>query len=192
MSEFISIPNVYLEQKQRTHNARIIYRLLREQGWTPSSIFGILGNMDVESTLNPELWQGRQTPANIYTTNKGYGLNQWTPANKLITWADGEGLSYFQGEAQIKRMIYEYANNLQWSTDNILNYTWIQYVNSNEPISTLTRVFMWAYLRPGNPNLELRQQRSLFYARYMYNFPKWAIPVIIRAGENERRWKYGI
>ena len=168
MNEWIYKETVYLNLAEQKHNAKFIQKFFTEQGWTEEAIAGMLGNMQVESTINPGLWQGRVVPADIYTTEKGYGLTQWTPANKYITWADANMLDYKNGDNQMARIQYERENNLQWSTDNILNYTWDDYVNSHERPETLARVFVWAYERPDDPDIPLRQAS----ARYWYNFFK--------------------
>ena len=168
MNDWIYKETAYLTESEQQHNARFIQKFFTAQGWTRESIAGMLGNMQVESTINPGLWQGRAVPPDIYTTEKGYGLTQWTPANKYITWADANMLDYKDGDNQMARIQYERENNLQWSTDNILNYTWDDYVNSHESPETLARVFVWAYERPEDPDIPLRQS----CARYWYNFFK--------------------
>ena len=168
MNDWIYKETSYLNTAEQKHNARFIQDYFTLQGWTREAIAGMLGNMQVESTINPGLWQGRVVPADIYTTEKGYGLTQWTPANKYITWADANMLDYKNGDNQMARIQYERENNLQWSTDNILHYTWDDYVNSHERPEILARVFVWAYERPDDPDVPLRQQ----CARYWYNFFK--------------------
>lgn len=168
MNDWIYKETAYLTEAEQQHNAKFIQNFFTAQGWTREAIAGMLGNMQVESTINPGLWQGREVPADIYTTEKGYGLTQWTPANKYITWADANMLDYKNGDNQMARIQYERENNLQWSTDNILNYTWDDYVSSHESPETLARVFVWAYERPENPDIPLRQK----YARNWYNFFK--------------------
>lgn len=163
---WISYPDRYLGQTSMQNNAIIFYEYFIALGWTAECIAGMLGNIQVESTINPGLWQGRSIPPDIYATNKGYGLTQWTPARKMIQWADQLGLDYQDGNTQLQRLLYERENNLQWSTDNILKYTWDDFVTSTESPETLARVFVWAYERPEDPDIELRQQN----ARAWYNF----------------------
>lgn len=166
MNNWISAPTRYLTDAEQRNNAKIIGKFFLAEGWTKNAIAGMLGNIEVESTVNPGLWQGREVPPDIYTTEKGYGLTQWTPARKYITWADENGLTYTAGDSQLARIKYERENGLQWSTDNILGYTWDDYVTSTESPETLARVFVWAYERPADPDIPLRQKN----ARYWYNF----------------------
>lgn len=168
MSDWVSYPEAYLGLPSMRNNAAIIVPYFQGLGWTDNAIAGMLGNMQTESTINPGLWQGRYTPADPLTTEQGYGLTQWTPASKLINWATENGLDYMSGDVQMQRIKYERENNLQWSTNNILNYTWDEYVVSTESPETLARVWVWAYERPTDPNIPQRQEQ----ARYWYNFIK--------------------
>ena len=75
----------YLNQQHRDENAKLIWDYLTALGWTPQSVAGILGNMDVESSMNPALIEGRgyhTLPDNntvlSITTATGVGLVQWT------------------------------------------------------------------------------------------------------------------
>lgn len=166
MNNWIALPTSYLSQKSMKNNAAIIWDYFLAQGWTKEAIAGMLGNMQTESTINPGLWQGRTIPDDPLTTDKGYGLTQWTPARKLINWATENNLDYTDGDSQVARIKYESDNNIQWSTDNILHYTWQDYIHSTETPETLARVFVWAYERPSDPDVPLRQAQ----ARYWYNY----------------------
>lgn len=175
MNDWIYKETSYLTMPEKKHNAKFIFDYFKAQGWTKEAIAGMLGNIEVESTINPGLWQGREVPVDIYTTDKGYGLTQWTPARKYITWADENGLDYKNGDNQMARIQYERENNLQWSTDNILHYTWDDYVNSHETPEILARVFVWAYERPENPDIPLRQEKARFWYNYFNRLPIWLL-----------------
>lgn len=185
MNEWVYIDNTYLSLSDMRVNASIMWRyFVHDRGWTPNAVAAMLGNIQVESTISPRLWQGREPPADIYATEKGYGLTQWTPARKLIEWADDQGLDYRSGDVQMARIVYEYENNLQWSTDNILNMTWQDFVISTESPEILARVFVWAYERPSDPNIELRQAN----ARYWYNlFSRPPIWLLFKIKEVQQR-----
>lgn len=79
MNDWIYKETAYLTESERKHNANFIFDYFRAQGWTKESIAGMLGNIEVESTINPGLWQGREVPVDIYTTDKGYGFSRWCP-----------------------------------------------------------------------------------------------------------------
>lgn len=171
IKDWISAPTRYLTLPEMANNAKIIYQFFKNQvgsvGWTLNAIAGMLGNMQTESYINPGLWQGREIPSDIYTTKQGYGLVQWTPANKYITWADEMGFPYDWGETQCMRIHYESQFNLQWSTNNILNMTWDEYITSTESPEILARVWLWAYERPDDPVIADRQKQARFWFEYL-------------------------
>lgn len=47
----------HLTTEQQKINAYYLYSALSDKGWTLNSICGILGNMEVESSINPGRWQ---------------------------------------------------------------------------------------------------------------------------------------
>lgn len=81
-----------ISSTQAKANATEIARLLDAQGWSRKSICALLGNVVGESGLNPWRWQSDFVPQyDIFlqwdtteANNHGYGLFQFTPANKYI------------------------------------------------------------------------------------------------------------
>lgn len=176
MPDWVYIDNSYLSLTNMKINAAIVWEFfVRQHGWTPNAVAGMLGNIQVESTISPRLWQGRSTPEDIYTTEKGFGLTQWTPARKLINWADERGFDYRDGNTQLQRILYERQNGLQWSTENILHVDWDGFVTSTESPETLARVFVWAYERPADPDIELRQNNARFWYNFLSLPPLWLL-----------------
>lgn len=176
MSDWVYIDNTYLGLSNMKINASIFWSFfVNGQGWSKNAVAAMLGNIQVESTISPRLWQGREYPADPYTTDKGYGLTQWTPARKLITWCDETGLDYRNGDAQLQRILYEQQNGLQWSTENILNMTWDDFIVSEESPEILARVFVWAYERPENPDILLRQKNARFWYNFLSHPPIWLL-----------------
>lgn len=177
LSEFISKNTAYLTQAEMQKNVRIIYTYFSALGWTDNAIAGMIGNMETESTINPGLWQGREIPSDPLTTDKGFGLTQWTPANKLINWANESGLDYTSGFVQMQRINFESLNNLQWSTENLFDYTWEQYIHSTESPEDLAQVFVWAYERPENPDIDKRRRdaRKWFEFFKRIRIPIWLL-----------------
>lgn len=161
--------NIYPPEQVQYENMQLVMRYFLDKGWTRNAIAGMLGNMMVESSVNPWRFQSStitwDDPAAIIAYDGGMGLTQWTPARKYYEWAIAEGLDPKSGYSMCDRIYYEQLNNLQWSTDNILNYTWNDYVNSTESPETLARVFVWAYERPAAPVVEVRQDN----ARWCYD-----------------------
>lgn len=155
---------IYDPSDEQIYNMNKVYDYFIAQGWTPNAIAGMLGNMMVESTVNPWRFQNANLdwdhPGDIMTDNGGMGLTQWTPCRKYYDWAVLSQLDPKSGTSMCDRIKYEQDNNLQWSLDNILQYTWSDYVSSTETPEMLARVFLWAYERPLSPDVSQRQANA--------------------------------
>jgi hypothetical protein len=163
-----------MEQKT---NANRLYKFFIGQGWTRKSIAAMLGNVQVESTINPGLWQGRTAPIppeTPYTTSKGFGLTQWTPANKLITWADGFSLDYTLGDTQTGRIQYEMVNGLQWGNDVDISF-WNFAHDDTQTLERLTLAWLWDYERPSAPDIPARQANAVFWYDTVGKLPIWLL-----------------
>lgn len=151
---------IYDPEQVQIDNMRNVLTYFRRKGWTKESICGMLGNMMVESTVNPWLFQNHNldwtNPSAILSDPDGMGLTQWTPCRKYYQWALDENLDPESGYTMCDRIFYEYQNNLQWSLDNILQYTWEDFVTSTQTPEILSRVFLWAYERPDSPDPDQR------------------------------------
>ena len=165
--------NVYQPGEYQKYNMEKVYNYFSAYGWTLNAIAGMIGNMMVESTINPGCCQYNSVdwdnPSTILSTSGGIGLTQWTPARKYYNWAIDNGLDPLQGDSQCARIEYEREHNLQWSLNNLGNHTWEQFVSSTESPETLARVFVWAYERPQNPNIAQRQRNARWAYDYLSN-----------------------
>ena len=133
----------YLNQRQQLINAWYIYNYLIELDWSSNAICAMLGNMEVESTINPGKWQS------LNNTTLGYGLTQWTPATNLINWAEARGYDESDIETQLKRIEYEISNGEQWmSSKHSPEMTFVDFHESTASISTLAEYFVRCYERP--------------------------------------------
>ena len=84
------------------NNADIIINYYQSLGINNKTIAGILGNMQAESTINPE----REEVGGL-----GYGLVQWTPVSVLQNHCSTLGLSpYNNGDVQIRVLLAEIKN----------------------------------------------------------------------------------
>lgn len=142
------------------YNMNKVHSFFSKCGWTHNAISGMLGNMMVESTVNPWTFQDRSLDwtdiQGILTTPGGMGLTQWTPARKYYQWATYEGKDPKDGKTMCERIRFEQLHNMQWSLENYGRHTWNDFVTSTEPAWLLADVFMWAYERPGDPDEEQR------------------------------------
>ena len=155
---------IYDPETVQIYNMQKVLRYFLAKGWTRNSICGMLGNMMVESTVNPWLFQHNSLdwsdPAAILADSGGMGLTQWTPCRKYYQWAIDSNLDPESGNTMCDRIYYEYENNLQWSLDNYGQHTWEDFVTSTETPEILARVFLWAYDRPAAPDLTQRQANA--------------------------------
>lgn len=155
---------IYDPSTEQIYNMNKVYDYFITKGWTPNAIAGMLGNMMVESTVNPWRFQNGSldwsNPAAIQADSGGMGLTQWTPCRKYYDWAVSSGLDPESGTTMCDRIKYEQDNNLQWSLDNYLHYSWSDYVSATDSPEALARVFLWAYERPSSPDVSQRQRNA--------------------------------
>lgn len=174
----------YLTQLEMEHNANIIINYYRSIGINDSTIAGILGNMQAESTLSPGL--------NEVGGGGGYGLVQWTPKQDLIDACNTLGLSpYTSGDVQIQVVIKEIlgtpASIRQWyttsgfitpyynsgATSDMVGISGSDFLNNtmNWTPDKLAIMFMVGYERPSyDPSMNHytnRQQYALNWFNYM-------------------------
>ena len=170
--------DTYLTQTHRDSNSQLIYNYLNNLGWTKNAIAGILGNMDVESSVNPALIENRNyhtlidnnTCLNIPNT-LGVGLVQWTGdgstppiGQKLASFAIRNNKNWYDGELQCYRLEREYQTNIQFvpATVDGVYWTWNDYVYSTDTPETLAKVWQQCYERGGS-DTHTRQTKARYY-----------------------------
>ncbi|MDT2011183.1 phage tail tip lysozyme [Carnobacterium divergens] len=137
-------PGLTTEQEK---NAWGIWTFFKQRGWTEQSIAGMLGNMETESGIRPDIDEiGGGT---------GYGLVQWTPKSKLVNWANANGLDYRTLDTQCKRIQWEVENNQQWIAISPYYYSFREFTQKTS-ISECALAFIKCYERPGDPNQPIR------------------------------------
>ena len=176
------------------HNATKIYNTLSSYGWSLSAIAGILGNMQHESTLEPAFiqqtnrWRLPNSAAslsdvpnsvmqNFYKeyygdSNRAYGIGlvQWDgkgiTRQKLVGYCENNGYVWYDGDAQLSRLYYEYQNNLQWTTRTYYGttWTWNNYVTNTMTPEQSARIWLGCY--EISSGLEERQRN----ARWWYDY----------------------
>lgn len=158
--------NDYLAEygESMTSNATYIFNYFSAKGWTRNAIAAMLGNMQRESTINPGLWQNRDSG----NTRLGFGLVQWTPAGKLINWCNTFGYDYSSIEAQCARIIYELEKGLQYRKTAKYNLTFEEFTHSKTNVRYLTNAFLKNYERAGVWALEERVSHAEYWFDYFY------------------------
>lgn len=98
---------------------------------------GLLGNMYIESTINPNLWEWYFNQTAHDPWSNGYGLVQWSPMaidfvsyqigypaswdyyNQIVAYAQAHPEEWqANGPQQMRQLMYEANNNLQWGPNS--------------------------------------------------------------------------
>lgn len=151
--------NNYLNQNQRFVNSVWVYEYLRALPDTPwkdnNSIFALLGNMDIESTVNPGLWESRTV-----NRSRGFGLVQWTPASKYLNWCSSEKIEPAYMDSGLRRIQWEMENKQQWIATSQFPFSFKEFAGNDErlTLAELTEAFMRCYERPASYGEKLDQR----------------------------------
>lgn len=140
--DIITTNNVSLKQHEMLTNARYIHNTLKS-GWKFYAICAMLGNMEHESTINPDRWQN-----GTVNTSLGYGLVQWTPSTKYTSWLTG-GADKKDINKQLERIQYEVdTNNDQWNKSlHSPQITFSGFTQSTQTVNVLAEYFLRCYER---------------------------------------------
>lgn len=143
---WITQEDKWLSESESLHNAQLVANYLSSSvnPWSPNAISALCGNMRVESSINPNIWEYGYD----HSTERGFGLVQWTPATKLITWANALTLDYKDGDTQLFRIDYEVDNNIQYISTTSFPLSFTEFRTSTGNIDYLTEAFTWNYERP--------------------------------------------
>lgn len=151
--------NEYLNREQMTVNATYIMSEMTSMGWSKNAVAGMLGNMEVESTINPGLWEGR----NEGNYNRGYGLVQWTPASIFTTWASSNGYDIGDINGQIARINFELNSGLQYIPTPEYPLTFKEFMVSDQSPEYLASAFLKNYERAGVSKEQERRNNALYW-----------------------------
>lgn len=153
--------NRYLSTGEMQNNAQIIFSTLTGIGWTKNAVAGMLGNMQVESTINPGIWQNlNPNPA------LGWGLVQWTPSTNFTNWAVANGYTNDDGDAQLKWIDGVTVTVGQWIPTAQYPETFAEFKVSTQTPEYLADCFLKNFERPAEINQPIRQT----YARYWFDW----------------------
>lgn len=162
MSEWIG-GNRFLGNAEMEKNAVSFFEQMNYYGFSLNAIAGMLGNIQSESTINPQIWE--DLIPNRWDTN-GYGLVQWTPASKLRAFANTQMLPYDNGDTQCKMIDWEFRTGEQYYPTAEYPLTAGEFKVSEDTPEYLAETFEWNYERHrGETQIERQTQ-----ARYWYEF----------------------
>lgn len=158
--------NRYLDTSEMRNNAEMVFKYGTNHGWSLNAIAAICGNMQSESGINPGIWEG------LTPYSGGYGLVQWTPYTKYSDWATQQGYTWEDnGNAEMERISYEAANNLQWFRNEELGMdppiSFADFLTSQLPPETLADYWCWFYEHPANPTQPARAAQARAWYDYL-------------------------
>lgn len=157
--------NRWLSEAEMQNNARIIYDIFNSYGWSINAIAGMLGNMEIESTINPGIWQ------NLDDTRPdlGFGLVQWTPSTNFTDWADANGYDWDDGDAQCYNIEYETIPAGEWIPTSEYPLSFADFKVSTDTPENLAYAFMNEYERPRNRVQPARKTAARKWYNYLNN-----------------------
>lgn len=155
--------NRYLTTAEMQNNAVITRAYLAGKGWSLNAIAGLLGNMQSESTINPGIWQSLIEGSG---GGGGFGLVQWTPWTNFTNWADSNGYSWEDGNAQLKWIDEVTVSFGQWIPTSSYNFSFAEFKVSTQSPEYLASAFLKNFERAG---VEVEAERRS-QARAWYNF----------------------
>ncbi|MCI8611578.1 MAG: RHS repeat-associated core domain-containing protein [Clostridiales bacterium] len=155
-------------------NATYIYKMLCAN-WTINAICGMLGNMYIESGINPGRWE-----SGIPGGDSGYGLVQFTPypmgvgaPNPYIEWAD---YYTYRHDSLLFQMLYlllalQDGHGFWFHNKKHPEYsmTFEEFKTSTQSPSHLAAVFQFCYERGGYGSMSMRQYNAEEFYKYFTN-----------------------
>ena len=152
-----------LTMAEMQNNSKCIWGYLHEKGWSLEAVCGLLGNMQSESTLNPNRWEG-DVPFAQPVSSRGFGLVQWTPWSIIRDYIGSAAIKDY-GNIECQRLEEESRIGYSW-IDKGYGISYQQFRTSKRSPEELALIFLINYERPANTNQPDRQTQ----ARYWYNY----------------------
>lgn len=139
-------------------NAWGIWQFFKNKGWTEQSIAGMLGNIQSESGIMPDIDE--------LSGGGGYGLTQWTPKFKLVDWCNEHGLDHRTLDTQCQRIQWEMENNVQWFYNPSrpdISYIPFRDFTKLTNLKHAAECFIALYEHPGDPYQPARAQQAQYW-----------------------------
>lgn len=167
----------YLTNDEMKNNAKCFYGTMKIlYGWTLNACCGALGNIESESGINPNMWEGLDKNYHPVQT-EGYGLVQWTPYTNITNWIASKGKTgQYQeyGDLQCEKLSEEVKDGSQWIPVASYPMSFEEFTKSTQSPEYLADVFLRNYERPANINQPIRGTQ----AKAWYDFLKNWKPVL--------------
>lgn len=163
--------NRYLTDEEMKNNAYVFYSTMFFRDFTLNAIAGMLGNMEIESNINPALWQSFKE--GDYSV--GYGLVQWTPATNYTNWANSHGYDITDGFYQCVWLDEETESSGQWISTSSYPMSWEDFRKSTQTPDYLASVFLKNFERAGVEKEDERKKNALKWYAYLQTLSPYPI-----------------
>lgn len=163
--------NVWLTYEKMKPNAEYIRHYLTAKKWSLEAVCALLGNMEVESSINPGKVED--------DGSGGYGLVQWTPPIKYKKWAHDRNYEYGNIKNQLKRIRYEAKHNNdssieymgQWIATTDYNMSFEEFTKSQKSAYRLAQAWLYNYERGDYSSAKLRAQLARGWYKRLKRIP---------------------
>lgn len=149
-----------------------VYQFFTQNGFTPASTAGIMGNIYQESKFDPAALQNGRGPAaglfqwEGYTTNGG----RWIELNK---YAQSKGKHWTDLQSQLEYALKEMAETQKWmwtsgpANNKYASVSGLDEFKQMKDVSMATEAFENHFERAGTPMMDTRKQKAIeYYNKY--------------------------
>jgi len=183
-------------------NCKAFYAYMtRKLGYTHNAACAILGNIYAESGMNPWRWQGDAAPSKSQATfpGIGYGLVQWTPAQKYVkntaakkyqtfgpnySDEDGKGSDWYAQMYFMNKINTQAVGGYgpQYAINTSYNYqiTWTEFKTGNYSLEYLAAAWLHNFERPADQSTIVEDLR--------YSYALTAQAAVADEPVNEYTW----
>lgn len=177
LSWIIPNPSRPLSRAEMENNAKCVWGYLHAKGWSLNAVCGMLGNMQSESTINPNRWQGDVYQAQP-VESQGFGLVQWTPWTNITNYLGSAPIKDY-GNLECQKLDEEAETGYSW-IDKGYGMSYKDFKHSTRSPEDLAIIYLTNYERPLNPYQPIRGTQ----AREWYNFLRNVEPVVPEGAES--------
>lgn len=170
-------------------NARKIYNYFYYEigDWTINAIAGMIGNMQLESYLNPACVYPRSAfpnggntladISNVYALNQktqAYGLVQWKGlsssepiANQIVSYCYRYGEEWYTGNMQLSRLYWEWSNEKKFHPMTIDGTYWTFHKYSSSTLDPARLAYIWMRCYEGTySKVDERESNAEYWYTY--------------------------
>lgn len=195
---------------KQIHNAYKMRSALQAQGYCDKAIAGVIGNAQVESSITsgaiqkvsvlPNGAEHLSDVPNSYMLQyynptaggQGYGLGilQWDrfsstyQTNDLLGWTNANGYQWYDGNGQMARLAFEFANDatyhfwrMNYGTLTWADYKDIETTRPNYDAAECAAVWDSCWELSSGQGREYRKDNAAFWYQYFIDHPYPSTPV---------------